>query len=118
MLTQRTSNSRVQPNQLKVAAHQFQSAVGSELLMTELYGKLSLDRPPQPRYLQPHLCGLSCRFESRSCVLQMTCQRPLFFNQIVESTRIIFGSGLRGSRPARWALIGEALHRERMIDAR
>jgi hypothetical protein len=25
--------------QMKVAAHQFQSAVGSELLMTELYGK-------------------------------------------------------------------------------
>src|ERR1700674_5024675 len=67
MLTQCASNPRVQPNELKVAAHQFQPAVGSELFVTELDRKLSLDRPPQPPYLQPHLCGLSCRLELRCC---------------------------------------------------
>src|SRR3979411_1162739 len=51
----------VQPNELKVAAHQFQPAVRSELFVTELDRKLSLDRPPQPPYLQPHLWGLWCR---------------------------------------------------------
>src|SRR6266446_6877345 len=67
MLTQCASNPRVQPNELKVAAHQFQPAVGSELFVTELDRKLSLDRPPQPPYLQPHLWGLSCRLELRCC---------------------------------------------------
>src|SRR5580658_2980895 len=67
MLTQCASNPRVQPNQLKVAAHQFQPAVRSELFVTELDRKLSLDRPPQPPYLQPHLWGLSCRLEWRCC---------------------------------------------------
>src|SRR5580658_6137756 len=67
MLTQCASNPRVQPNQLKVAAHQFQPAVRSELFVTELDRKLSLDRPPQPPYLQPHLWGLSCRLELRCC---------------------------------------------------
>src|SRR5580704_2304307 len=67
MLTQRASNPRVQPDQLKVAAYQFQPAVRSELFVTELDRKLSLDRPPQPPYLQPHLWGLSCRLELRCC---------------------------------------------------
>src|SRR5580658_10068481 len=67
MLTQGASNPRVQPNELKVAAHQFQPAVRSELFVTELDRKLSLDRPPQPPYLQPHLWGLSCRLELRCC---------------------------------------------------
>src|ERR1700693_5891903 len=69
MLTQCASNPRVQPNELKVAAHQFQPAVRSELFVTELDRKLSLDRPPQPPYLQPHLWGLSCRLELRCCAL-------------------------------------------------
>src|ERR1700722_6093156 len=51
MLTQCASNPRVQPNELKVAAHQFQPAVRSELFVTELDRKLSLDRPLQPPYL-------------------------------------------------------------------
>src|SRR6202011_3674881 len=67
MLTQRASNPRVQPDQLKVAAYQFQPAVRSELFVTELDRKLSLDHPPQPSYLQPHFWGLSCRLESRCC---------------------------------------------------
>src|SRR6202165_3631875 len=94
MLTQRAPNSRVELDQLKVAAHQFQSAVGSELFVTELDRKFSLDRPPQPPYLQPHLWGLSCRLSCVAAALQMTRQRPFFFDQIVESTRIIFGSRL------------------------
>src|SRR5882757_6862093 len=96
MLTQCASNPRVQPNELKVAAHQFQPAVRSELFVTELDRKLSLDRPPQPPYLQPHLWGLSCRLSCVAAVLQMTRQRPFLFDQIVESTRIIFGSRLSG----------------------
>src|SRR3981081_4945687 len=95
MLTQCASNPRVQPNELKVAAHQFQPAVRSELFVTELDRKLSLDRPPQPPYLQPHLWGLSCRLSCVAAVLQMTRQSPFFFDQIVESTRIIFGSRLK-----------------------
>src|ERR1700676_3675869 len=67
MLTQGASNPRVQPNELKEAAHQFQPAVRSELFVTELDRKLSLDRPLQPPYLQPHLWGLSCRLELRCC---------------------------------------------------
>src|ERR1700674_1078266 len=67
MLTQCASNPRVQPNELKVAAHQFQPAVRSELFVTELDRKLSLDHPPPPSYLQPHLWGLSCRLELRCC---------------------------------------------------
>src|ERR1700687_462393 len=47
------------------------------------FGRRRFDHPPQPPYLQPHLWGLSCRLELR-----------LFFDQIVESTRIIFGSRL------------------------
>src|SRR5271165_4297765 len=57
MLTQCAPNARLQPEELKIAAHQFQPAVGRELLMTELDRKLSLDHPPQPRYIQPHLLG-------------------------------------------------------------
>src|ERR1700716_2980750 len=94
MLTQCASNPRVQPNELKVAAHQFQPAVRSELFVTELDRKLSLDRPPQPPYLQPHLWGLSYRLSCVAAVLQMTRQSPFSFDQIVESTRIIFGSRL------------------------
>jgi hypothetical protein len=45
MLTQGTSNPWIQPNELKVAAHQFQTTVGSELLVTELDRKLVLDHP-------------------------------------------------------------------------
>src|ERR1700704_457374 len=100
MLTQCASNPRVQPNELKVAAHQFQPAIRSELFVTELDRKLSLDRPPQPPYLQPHLWGLSCRLSCVAAVLQMTRQRPFFFDQIVESTRIIFGSRLDREKPA------------------
>src|SRR3981189_577797 len=91
MLTQGASNPRVQPNELKVAAHQFQPAVRSELFGTELDRKLSLDHPPQPPYLQPHLWGLSCRLSCGAAVLQMTRQRPFFFDHIVESTRFNFG---------------------------
>src|ERR1039458_10078549 len=98
MLTQCASNPRVQPNELKVAAHQFQPAVRSELFVTEPDRKLSLDRPPQPPYLQPHLWGLSCHLSCVAAALQMTRQRPLFFDQIVESTRIIFGSRLATRR--------------------
>src|ERR1700738_4228786 len=94
MITKCAPNPRVQPDQLKVAAYQFQPAVGSELFVTELDRKLSLDRPPQPPYLQPHLWGLSCRLSCVAAALQMTRQRPFFFDQIVESTRIIFGSRL------------------------
>src|SRR5580700_4012267 len=97
MLTQRSAHPRLQLDQLKVAAHQFQSAVGSELLMTELERKLLLDRPPQPPYLQPHLWGLRVVPSCVTAALQMTRQWPLFFDQIVESTRIIFGSRLRVS---------------------
>src|ERR1700688_1769105 len=99
MLTQRSANPRLQFDELKVAAHQFQSAVGSELLVSELDRKLLLDRLPQPPYLQPHLWGLRVVPSCVTAALQMTRQRPLFFDQIVESTRIIFGSRLiRGSR--------------------
>src|ERR1700719_2851036 len=94
MLTQRSANPRLQFDELKVAAHQFQSAVGSELLVTELDRKLLLDRLPQPPYLQPHLWGLRVVPSCVTAALQMTRQRPLFFDQIVESTRIIFGSRL------------------------
>src|SRR5271167_1497010 len=95
MLTQRSANPRLQLDELKVAAHQFQSAVGSELLVTELDRKLLLDRLPQPPYLQPHLWGLSCCLSCVAAALQMTRQRPLFFDQIVESTRFNFGLRLR-----------------------
>src|ERR1700692_144963 len=94
MLTQRSANPHLQLDELKVAAHQFQSAVGSELLVTELDRKLLLDRLPQPPYLQPHLWGLRVVPSCVTAALQMTRQRPLFFDQIVESTRIIFGSRL------------------------
>src|SRR3984957_18980757 len=94
MLTQRSANPRLQFDELKVAAHQFQSAVGSELLVSELDRKLLLDRLPQPPYLQPHLWGLRVVPSCVTAALQMTRQRPLFFDQIVESTRIIFGSRL------------------------
>src|ERR1700682_4358179 len=43
MLSQCASNPRGQANELKVAAHQFQPAVRSELFVTELDRKLSLD---------------------------------------------------------------------------
>src|ERR1700688_3862770 len=90
MLTQRAANPRLQLDELKVAAHQFQSAVGSELLVTELDRKLLLDRPPQPPYLQPHLWGLRVVPSCVTAALQLTRQRPLFFDQIVESTRFNF----------------------------
>src|SRR5208282_59748 len=95
MLIQRTSNPCVQPNEVKVAAHQFQSAIGSELLVTELDRKLLPDRPPQPPYLQPHLWGLRGVRVALPAAIQMTRQTPLFFDQFVESTEIIFGLGLR-----------------------
>jgi hypothetical protein len=44
-----------------------------------------------------------------AAALQMTCQRPLFFNQIVESTRIIFGSGLAKPRRVFWLILGAPL---------
>src|SRR5580704_9880291 len=97
MLTQRSAHPRLQLDQLKVAAHQFQSAVASELLMTALKRQLLLDRPPPPPYLQPHLWGLRAVPSCVTAALQMTRQRPLFFHQIVESNRIIFGSRLRTS---------------------
>src|SRR3981189_2781623 len=110
MLTQGASNPRVQPNELKVAAHQFQPAVRSELFGTELDRKLSLDRPPQPPYLQPHLWGLSCRLSCVAAVLQMTRQSPLFFDQIVESTRFNFGLRLITGPPLKPPLIrGETI---------
>src|SRR5580704_5605972 len=112
MLTQRSAHPRLQLDQLKVAAHQFQSAVGSELLMTELERKLLLDRPPQPPYLQPHLWGLRVVPSCVTAALQMTRQRPLFFDQIVESTRIIFGSrlvALETSAPVRLAARSSAV---------
>src|ERR1700687_1319848 len=91
MLTQRSANPRLQLDELKVAAHQFQSAVGSELLVTELDRKLLLDRLPQPPYLQPHLWGLRVVPSGVAAALQTTRQSPLFFDQIVESTRFNFG---------------------------
>src|SRR6202011_3303655 len=97
MLTHRAPNSRVQPDQLEVAAHQFQSAVGSELLVTELDRKLLLDRLPQPPYLQPHLWGLRVVPSGLAAALQMTRQSPLFFDQIVESTRFNFGLRLNST---------------------
>src|ERR1700723_810434 len=97
MLTQPSSNPRLQPDDLKVAAHQFQSAVGSELLVTELDWKLLLDRLPQPPYRQPHLWGLRVVPSGVAAALQTTRQSPLFFDQIVESTR--FNFGLRLSLP-------------------
>src|ERR1700681_4174391 len=90
MLTQRSANPRLQLDKLKVAAHQFQSAVGSELLVTELDRKLLLDRPPQPPYLQPHLWGLRVVPNCVTAALQLTLQSVLFFDQIVESTRFNF----------------------------
>src|SRR5580704_9662839 len=95
MLTQRSSNPRLQLDELKVAAHQFQSAVGSELLVTELDRKLLLDRLPQPPYLQPHLWGLRVVPSGVAAALQTTRLSPLFFDQIVESTRFNFGLRLR-----------------------
>src|SRR5271166_6664781 len=62
--------------------------------MTELDRKLLPDRPPQPPYLQPHLWGPCCRSELLDYALQTTRQTPLFFDQFVESTEIIFGLGL------------------------
>src|SRR3981081_3934185 len=115
MLTQCASNPRVHPNELKVAAHQFQPAVRSELFVTELDRKLSLDRPPQPPYLQPHLWGLSCRLSCVAAVLQMTRQSPFFFDQIVESTRIIFGSRL-GIHSVMWHCLIPVSHRRRVGD--
>src|ERR1700730_2710459 len=93
MLTQRSSNPRLQLDELKVAAHQLQSAVESELLVTKLDWKLLLDRLPQPPYLQPHLWGLRVVPSGVAAALQTTRQSPLFFDQIVESTR--FNCGLR-----------------------
>src|SRR6202795_2878222 len=106
MLTQRSSNPRLQLDELKVAAHQFQSAVGSELLVTELDWKLLLDRLPQPPYLQPHLWGLRVVPSGVAAALQTTRQSPLFFDQIVESTRFNFGLRLvsRAYRPYRQGL--------------
>src|ERR1700688_3725142 len=101
MLTQRSANPRLQFDELKVAAHQFQSAVGSELLVTELDRKLLLDRLPQPPYLQPHLWGLRVVPSCVTAALKMTRQSPFFFDQIVESTRIIFGSRLATNAPTR-----------------
>src|ERR1700719_2610591 len=92
MFTQRSANPRLQFDELKVAAHQFQSAEGGELLVTEWNRRLLLARLPQPPYLQPHLWGLRVVPSCVTAALQMTRQRPLFFDQIVESTRIIFGS--------------------------
>src|SRR6202051_1120548 len=114
MLTQRSANPHLQLDDLKVAAHQFQSAVGSELLVTELDRKLLLDRLPQPPYLQPHLWGLRVVPSCVTAALQMTRQRPLFFDQIVESTRIIFGSRLALAeflplRAENWITCGNAL---------
>src|ERR1700722_12501968 len=109
MLTQCASNPRVQPNELKVAAHQFQPAVRSELFVTELDRKLSLDRPPQPPYLQPHLWGLSCRLSCVAAALRMTRQSPFFFDQIVELTRIIFGSRLDSRREATGKSVSDQL---------
>src|ERR1700680_4044074 len=94
MLTQRSANPRLQLDELKVAAHQFQSAVRSELLVTELDRKLLPDRPPQPPDLQPHLWGLRVVPSCVTAALQLTRQTPLFFDHFVESTRIIFGSRL------------------------
>src|SRR3982075_2893800 len=99
MLTQRSSNPCLQLDELKVATHQFQSAVGSELLVTELDRKLLLDRLPQPPYLQPHLWGLRVVPSGVAAALQMTRQSPLFFDQIVESTRIIFKANSPFIRP-------------------
>src|ERR1700692_3128184 len=100
MLTQRSANPHLQLDDLKVAAHQFQSAVGSELLVTELDRKLLLDRLPQPPYLQPHLWGLRVVPSGVAAALQLTRRTSLFFDQIVESTRINFGLGLTPRRPA------------------
>src|SRR3984893_11988514 len=91
MLTQRSSNPRLQLDEVKVAAQQFQSAVGSELLVTELDWKLLLDRLPQPPFLQPHLWGLRVVPSGVAAALQTTRLSPLFFDQIVESTRFNFG---------------------------
>jgi hypothetical protein len=44
MLTQCAANPRVQPNEVKVAAHQFQPTVGRELFVTKLTRKFVLDR--------------------------------------------------------------------------
>src|SRR5579863_435074 len=81
MLTQRSSDPRLQLDELKVAAHQFQSAVGSELLATELESQLMLNRPPQPPYLQPHRWGIRGVARCVTAALQMTRQTPLFFDQ-------------------------------------
>src|SRR3984885_12256937 len=94
MLTQRSANPRLQFDELKGAAAQSQSPVGSELLVTDWDRKLLLAPLPQPPYLQPHLWGLRVVPSCVTAALQMTRQRPLFFDQIVESTRIIFGSRL------------------------
>src|SRR5271167_4250582 len=94
MLTQRAPNPRVQPDKLKIAAHQFQTAVGSEPFVTELDRKFALDRPPQPPYLQPHLWGPCCRSVLLGYALQMTHQTTLFFDQSFRSTKNIFALGL------------------------
>src|ERR1700722_13238603 len=91
MLTQRSANPRLQFDELKVGAHQFQSAVGRELLVTKLDRKLLLDRLPQPPYLQPHLWGLRVVPSGVAAALQMTRRMSLFFDQFVESTRFNFG---------------------------
>ena len=68
--------------------------------MTELDRKLLLDRLPQPPYLQPHLWGLRVVPSGVAAALQMTRQSPLFFDQIVESTKFNFGLRLIATKNA------------------
>src|ERR1700732_2763812 len=94
MLAQYAANPRVQPNELKVAAHQFPPTGGSELFVTKINRKFVLDRPPQPTHLQPHLWGLSCRLELRCWRTPKDAPEDPFLRSNPQINGSIFGLGL------------------------
>jgi len=85
LAAQRAANSSAQIEDLKIAAHQFQSAAGSELLVAKLDGKLTLDHPPQPRYRQPHPWGLSRRMELPVRALSKDAPEAPFLRSIIDN---------------------------------
>jgi hypothetical protein len=50
VLTKALPNATIQTDDLKVLAHQLQTAIRSQLLAPEFNPQVALDHPPQPRY--------------------------------------------------------------------
>ena len=90
LAAQRAANSSAQIEDLKIAAQQFQSAVGSELLVAKLDGKSRLitrhNRVTVNRILGAFRVVWSCL----SAHSQKTRQRPLSFDQSSTTGRIFF----------------------------